>query len=137
MCRCIGVVDCVWLFVKASCLTLEAFAFAFAFGCGSWVFRGLPGLPLGSCFDSGLSWLPLACSPVGNGGIGASFLSEPPALCFACGLLSGDRSLCSVLCSDFSDVLALFLASSASFRACSFVGLSCLYWCSANSVIRP
>ena len=80
----------------------DGFAFAVVFGCGSWVFRGLPGLPLASCFDSGLSWLPDAGSPVGNGGTGSNFVGEPPALCFAFALVSGDRScLCSVLYSDF------------------------------------
>ena len=99
------------LIVSVSCF---GFAFAFAFGLvfvsvstgGSLsfggLFDGLPGLPLGSCFDSGLSWLPLASSLVGNGGIGGSFLGEAPALCFAFDLLSGDCSfLCSVLCSGF------------------------------------
>jgi len=55
----------------------------FAFDC---VFDGLPAFPFGSCVDSGLSWLPLAFSPVGNGGkLWLSFLGEGPvfALAFA------------------------------------------------------
>ena len=68
-------------------------------------FDGLPGFPLGSCVDSGLSLLPEA--PVGNGGTsGNRFFGEVPI--FALGFArSGVDGFClySVLCCEFSAFL--------------------------------
>ena len=88
----------------------------FTFLCGCWVFDddadllfvfdfvfvGLPAFPFGSCVYSGLSWLPLALSPVGNGGTGGGFFGEGPVFALALAVLSGvvGSALYSVLCSD-------------------------------------
>ena len=76
--------------------------------------------------------------PFGNGGIGANFLGEPPAPCFARDLLFGVRLFFMFSITFwFFWCFSSFLGTVCLFQGLFFFCISCLYWCSANSVIRP
>ena len=127
---------CFWcFFVKLILYTpirLLSICFWFDFDCVFFgcVFDGLPWLPLGSWFDSGLSWLPLDGSPLGNGGNDGnapvfSFGEVPVLAVLGFALLSGVCSfLWSALCSGREGPVLVF------------VGFVYIIWCLLISMSR-